>query len=105
PPNPNPALSIEGITATHSALSKISSGIPLSGAAMISLTILAASSRRSSNLARSPSVVAAAMLLNRATSAISDKTFLITTPDRKFGETRQNVLGALISIEYYGHLV
>src|SRR5438270_8116087 len=46
PPIPRPPLSNEGTTATHLAELRISSGIPLSGVAMISFSTLAADSTR-----------------------------------------------------------
>src|ERR1700761_2761398 len=45
-PTTNPPLRSEGTTATHLAESRISTGMPLSGAAMISLSTVAAASAR-----------------------------------------------------------
>src|ERR671930_1706640 len=62
----NPPFSSDGTTPTHCAEPITSSGMPLSGAAMISSRIVPAASTRSATLSRAPAAQAA--LTNVATT-------------------------------------
>src|SRR5580658_10707099 len=83
-PKTNPPFSIDGTTATHSALPRISCGVPESGAAWISFNTSAAACTRSEAFDSFPASSAAYINEHIHTVRASSTSFFIFLTTQKF---------------------